>query len=188
MSFFCLLHPIWRVCPPLFVDVCLCVCCLVIIVLLFSKTHTQNAIDLDLTLMVAQLGGHSEASFGNAVGIYVNGGNVAPYSNLTLKLPLAHAVPGGTRVTGVDSNIGQVVGFVMGDHHSGSKHLAVKYLISSNQANYVGCKVGGLPSANAQVTEGCKFCQVCVYSPYTRPLCPLVVRISCSLSLLLFRH
>lgn len=113
--------------------------------------------------MEIQMDGKSETSFGNAGDLYRNGGSAAPYSNLTLATLLPQAVPHLTRVTGTDTNQNQVVGWVWGNHPAQSTHLAVHYLISSNQDNYVSCKVGGLVSVNAQVTEGCKYTHVYMY-------------------------
>jgi hypothetical protein len=123
-----------------------------------SPVTDHNAIDLDQSALVAQLGAENAAGFANAKAIYENGGNSKSYAVFTVPgtdtagaATPAFAV--GTEVIGRSAVGTTVYGTVKSAASAGALELKVTYKTTNVQATYNGqCQVGSLVTTT---TTGC---------------------------------
>jgi hypothetical protein len=128
----------------------------------YLPTHQitdQASIDLDQEVFNAQL---SNRNINAAYEIYVQGGHSGSYAVLTVRAG-AHSgktLVAGSAVTGV-TNTGTAVQGTLRSNITISPNVAdiaieVIYNTGDNQANYVGCQVGGLTVVQQANLAGCK--------------------------------
>ena len=104
--------------------------------------------------MEGQLDTFNAAGFMVAQQIYSSGGHSKSFAELTLASPLTDAIPSGTVITGTDAEGGTVPGEAYEDAAAASTTLKFRYDVSSSQATYSNCQVGGLIETN---TDGCTY-------------------------------
>jgi len=121
-----------------------------------SQVTDHCAIDLDQKSLEGALGGGTDDSFDAAMKVYTEGGNSKSYAlvSLTGEDGLTEAVEKGTEIKGKNADGGDVAGKAYSDYDAGTKEIKVQYKTSDVQSQYVKCKVGGLPSAD-QDMSGC---------------------------------
>ena len=104
--------------------------------------------------MEGQLDTFNAAGFMVAQQIYSSGGHSKSFAELTLASPLSDAIPSGTIITGTDAEGRTVTGEAHEDAAAASTTLKFRYAVSSSQATYSNCHVGGLIETN---TDGCMY-------------------------------
>lgn len=123
-----------------------------------SQVTDYAAIDLDQGEMEAEL---FIGRFIKARIIYEQGGNSKSYARLSLQRPHGPTkYPAGTQVFGVAPNGGETSGKLMEELVWGTNSTNVTALVlydtSDIQADYVGCRVGGLYAFHDANLDGCK--------------------------------
>lgn len=104
--------------------------------------------------METQLKLFNVTGFTNAQRIYSSGGHSNSYAKLTLGSPLSAAVPIGTAISGTDTGGDVVTGEAYEAAVAGATTLLFQYSVSSVQATYTECHVGGLVDTE---TDGCTY-------------------------------
>eukprot|EP00965_Chrysotila_dentata_P010309 335508-Pleurochrysis_carterae.AAC.1 len=118
-----------------------------------SQVTDHNALDLDQEDFEHELTEDDGANFIAARAIYEKGGNSKSYAEFTVDA-LRTSLVKGLRVTGKSSTGAEVVGYVYEDTPKDAVLLRVQYKTNDVQANYVGCRVGGLEGYH-RTTRGC---------------------------------
>ena len=110
--------------------------------------------DLDQKAMENQLDTFNSAGFLNALNIYSSGGHSKSYAVLQLSAALTQDVPAETPITGTSEDSSVITGEAYEDAKTGATTLKFRYSVSSSQASYTECHVGGLTETK---TVGCKY-------------------------------
>lgn len=103
-------------------------------------------------MIVTLVGGDNATSFAAARKVYEQGGFSKSVAELTT-VPLLQAISAGTAVTGESESSDPVAGTIVSDAALGATKISVLYDVSTVQANYSYCQVGGLPTPKL---DGCK--------------------------------
>ena len=118
---------------------------------------------MDLFYIKQQL---DEEKYETALELYLYGGHSGSFATLQLQEPLTETLHDFTMVLGdVHHNasmlgsqvMGEVTGFLKGQHLKGTTTLKVLYAVSNDQENYLNCQVGALHLVNRVKKSGCEF-------------------------------